>query len=144
VIVFDLECVEGHLFEGWFNDLDSFEEQKEKGLIDCPYCGNSDIKRVLSPVTVKHSSRQPAQPVRPNEDMIDYSKLAKAVVDYLNTNFEDVGTQFTKEALKIHYGVEEKRNIRGVSTPEEEKVLREEGVEFFKIPKLDQDEGEDN
>jgi hypothetical protein len=76
--------------------------------------------------------------------MIDYSKLAKAVVDYLNTNFEDVGTQFTKEALKIHYGVEEKRNIRGVSTPEEEKVLREEGVEFFKIPKLDPDEGEDN
>jgi hypothetical protein len=143
VIVFDLECVEGHLFEGWFNDLESFEDQKKNGLIDCPYCGNTDIRRVLSPVRVKHASRRSNQPVHPNEDMIDYHKLAKAVVDYLNKNFEDVGTQFTKEALKIHYGVEEKRNIRGVSTPEEEKILHEEGVEFFKIPKMDPDGEED-
>jgi hypothetical protein len=36
--------------------------------------------------------------------------------------------------LKIHYGVTEARNIRGVSTQEEEKTLKEEGVRFFKVP----------
>ena len=40
----------------------------------------------------------------------------------------------TKEALKIHYGATEPRNIRGVSTPAEEEILKEEGIEFFKIP----------
>ncbi|MGD9072079.1 MAG: DUF1178 family protein, partial [Desulfobacterales bacterium] len=41
---------------------------------------------------------------------------------------------FTKEALKMHYGVTEQRNIRGTSSPEEEKILKEEGIEFIKIP----------
>jgi len=36
--------------------------------------------------------------------------------------------------LKIHYGATEPRNIRGVSTKEEEKTLKEEGIQFFKIP----------
>jgi len=36
--------------------------------------------------------------------------------------------------LKIHYGEEEKRNIKGTSTPEEEETLKEEGVQFIKIP----------
>jgi len=34
----------------------------------------------------------------------------------------------------MHYGVSEARNIRGVSTKEEEKTLIEEGVQFFKVP----------
>ena len=34
----------------------------------------------------------------------------------------------------MHYGVTESRNIRGVSTKEEEKLLSKEGVQFFKIP----------
>ena len=31
-------------------------------------------------------------------------------------------------------GCEEPRNIRGVSTKEEEKMLKEEGINFVKIP----------
>ena len=38
------------------------------------------------------------------------------------------------EVLKIHYGVTENRNIRGVATSEEEKTLKEEGISFIKIP----------
>ena len=52
----------------------------------------------------------------------------------MKNNFDDVGCDFAKEALKIHYGAVEPRNIRGVSTSQEEKVLRDEGIQFFKIP----------
>jgi hypothetical protein len=45
-----------------------------------------------------------------------------------------VGCDFAKEALKMHYGAAEPRNITGVSTKEEEKTLNEEGIQFFKIP----------
>ncbi len=53
---------------------------------------------------------------------------------YIDKNFEDVGDKFAEVALKIHYGDEEKRNIKGTSTPREEETLKEEGVQFFKIP----------
>ncbi|MGD2269532.1 MAG: DUF1178 family protein [Desulfobacterales bacterium] len=34
----------------------------------------------------------------------------------------------------MHYGVTEPKNIRGFSSVEEEKALKKEGVEFFKLP----------
>ena len=45
-----------------------------------------------------------------------------------------MGSSFSKEALKMHYGVEEYRNIRGSTTKEEEKVLDKEGVPVLKVP----------
>lgn len=124
MIAFDLECSKGHRFEGWFNNLHSFEEQRARKLVSCPICSDTRVKKILSPVAVK-SSESPS---------IDYHRLAKEIVDYIHRDFDDVGTHFAQEALKIHYGVTEKRNIRGSATGEEEKMLREEKVEFFKIP----------
>jgi hypothetical protein len=133
VIVFDLECSQGHIFEGWFNDIPSFEEQNKKKMVVCPYCEDTKIKRVLSPVASRVSSRDSEIPAAAP---IDYGKLAREVIDYINKNFHDVGSDFTKEALKMHYGVADKQNIRGSATADEEKTLGEEGVEFFKIPLL--------
>ena len=135
MIAFDLECASGHVFEGWFDSLKSFEEQKKKKLISCPYCDDTNTKKVLSPVAVKRSASDP----QPASLPIDYNKLAKEVVNYINNNSEDVGAKFAAEALKMHYGVSEKRNIRGTASPEEENTLREEGVEFFRfpVPKVD-------
>ena len=141
MIVFDLECSQGHIFEGWFNDIPSFEEQNKKKMVVCPYCEDIKIKRVLSPVASKVTPRSadipPAVP-------IDYGKLAKEVVDYINKNFHDVGPDFTKEALKMHYGVTDKKNIRGSATADEEKTLEEEGVEYFKVPLPNKEEDKEN
>jgi hypothetical protein len=138
MIAFDLECSQGHIFEGWFNNIESFEEQKAEGLVSCPYCDDTKIRKVLSPVTMKTSNQ-----VEKGNEMksIDYQKLAVEMVDYINKNFEDVGSDFSKEALKMHYAVTEKRNIKGSTTEEEEKILKEEGIDFFKvpIPKIDDD-----
>ncbi len=138
MIVFDLECSEGHIFEAWFNNTQSFEEQKAKGMINCPYCSDNHVRKVISPVTTK----APSQPERKRDmEAIDYTRLAKEIVDYVDKNFDDVGTEFAKEALKMHYDVTEKRNIKGSATADEEKMLNDEGIQFFKlpIPKKDQD-----
>ena len=55
---------------------------------------------------------------------------------YVRENFEDVGHSFAKEALKVHYGQAEERNIRGVTTEQEEDMLEKEGVSFVKVPML--------
>lgn len=138
MIVFDLECSQGHPFEGWFDSIQSFEDQNAKKMISCPYCNDTDVRRVLSPVAMKSSSSSAAEK---EGGAIDYYRLAKEAVEYINRNFEELGTDFTKEALKIHYGVAEKRNIKGTATVEEEKLLKDEGIVFFKlpIPKLEDD-----
>ena len=140
MIVFDLECSSGHKFEGWFDSLGAFEEQNRKRLVRCPSCDDSDIKRVMSPIAVKrlHPENQSVP------GTIDYRRLAKEVVEYIRHNFEDVGQRFPAEALKMHYGVAEKRNIRGSATEEEEKTLKDEGIEFFKVPVPQTDEEKEN
>jgi hypothetical protein len=130
MIVFDLKCVKGHVFEGWFDSAEAFEGQLAKGLVSCPVCSHTNVRRVMSPVAVKKSVPRPEGPV-PD---IDYRRLAREVVNYIRDNFEDVGPKFASEALKIHHGVTERRNIKGVASDEEEKILKEEGVEFFKLP----------
>ena len=131
MIAFDLECSLGHCFEGWFHNMESFEEQKTKKLVNCPVCNDTEVRRVLSPVALKTSSQKNEVD---NLGPIDYQKLAKEVVEYINKNFEDVGSDFAKEALKMHYIATEKRNIRGSATKDEEKMLTDEGIEFFKLP----------
>ena len=138
MIAFDLECSKGHLFEAWFNNIKSFEEQNAKKMINCPYCNDTNIRKVISPVATKTSSQPDA---KKNVESIDYRRLAKEIVDYIDKNFDDVGTNFAKEALKMHYDVIEKRNIKGSATTKEEQMLKEEGIEFFKVPvpKIDDD-----
>ena len=61
-------------------------------------------------------------------------KMLETIHDFVSKNFDDVGDRFAEVALKIHRGEENKRNIRGITTDKEEETLREEGVEFVKIP----------
>jgi hypothetical protein len=140
MIAFDLQCSKGHTFEGWFKDLESFTEQNAKGMITCPICKDSQITRVLSPVAIKSSQiTNKAQ----DGGNVDYQKLAHGIVRYIQDNFEDVGANFAKEALKMHYGVVDKRNIRGTATEGEEEVLKDEGIKFFKFPFAKKKDGYD-
>ena len=124
--VYDLQCSGGHSFEGWFDDLEDLENQIAGGMISCPSCGESSVRRIPSSFAIKGKRSEINQEAAAQ-------MLGKAFMNYLNKNFEDVGPQFAKEALKIHYGASEARDIRGVSTPAEEKMLQDEGVNFFKV-----------
>ena len=130
MIAYDLQCVNGHAFEGWFEDSDAYQSQKKKGLIACPVCNDTHISRIPSTFAIKSSS----MPTGSSLQEKNLKKMGKEIIQFVEKNFDDVGCDFAKEALKIHYGVEEPRNIRGVSTKEEEKMLKEEGIDFVKIP----------
>lgn len=130
MIAYDLQCVNGHSFEGWFEDRRAYEAQKKKALIACPVCNSTSIARVPSTFAIKSSN-----PLKEFSDQqADFENIGKKIVDFVEKSFDDVGSDFAKEALKMHYGVTKARNIRGVSTKEEEKTLNEEGIQFFKIP----------
>lgn len=131
MIAFDLQCANGHTFEGWFEDGRAFEVQNRKGLITCPVCNDTSVSKILSSFAIKKSF-QPASAIP--ENLLKLDQINSKIADYVKKNFDDVGSDFTKEALKMHYGVIEPRNIRGVSSTEEEKTLKKEGIQFFKLP----------
>ena len=146
MIVFDLECMNGHTFEGWFDDRKDLDTQLEKGLLQCPVCETSVVEPKLSPVCVKTSSA--ASPPL-NQAAMEASQeaaveLAEKISRFVEKNYENVGSDFATKALKMHYGAEEFRNIRGTTTQEEEKTLEKEGVPVLKFPLLKKDKEELN
>ncbi len=140
MIVHDLECKNGHIFEGWFDSGSSFEGQIKKGLVACPVCDDTSIVRRPSNFGIKKGNR-PSLPMPSDERLSPMTEeqtmmahIGRKLYDFIEKNFDDVGCDFTREALKIHYGVSEPRNIRGVSTVAEEKLLKEEGIDVLKVP----------
>ena len=136
MIAFDLICSNGHLFECWFKDSASFEEQKSSGIINCPICDDHDIEKVFSPFAIKKNGgkKREKEEEKEKKGEINPHQALRLVQEYLDKNFEDVGMNFAKEALKMHWGESEKKNIKGTATPQEETLLQEEGVQFFRVP----------
>lgn len=134
MIVFDLECMNGHTFEGWFDDRGDLDRQIEGGLVQCPVCDSFSVSPKLSAFAIRKSSAQApnAQALRASQEA--FAELAEKVSDFVEKNYENVGSSFAKEALNMHYGNKEYRNIRGTTTKEEEKTLEKEGVPVFKVP----------
>jgi hypothetical protein len=143
MIVFDLACAQGHRFEGWFPSGDDFERQQASGLVQCPMCDASDVKRLPSArVSVRKAAAPAAQakapadsPAAPSEASV--AGLPPELIEKLREvvrNTENVGTRFPEEARKMHYQEAPARSIRGRASPEEAEALREEGIDFAPLP----------
>lgn len=143
MIVFDLECINGHVFEGWFDDRDDLNRQQAQGLLQCPVCDSFSVSPKLSAVAIRKSAAS-------NSVASDRAMASQAQLDamaefvektsrYVENNYEDVGSSFAKEALEMHYGAKAFKQIRGTTTKEEEKTLEKEGVPVLKIPDFKKD-----
>ena len=130
MIAYDLQCSQGHTFEGWFDDEEAFKSQQEKGLVSCPVCNDAAVIRIPSTFAIRAAGGSAG----PSHGSRALAAIQQNIIAFVKDNFDDVGSDFAREALKIHYGVSEPRNIRGVSTSQEEKILQEEGIEFLKFP----------
>ena len=140
MIVYDLACVHGHRFEGWFGSGDDFAQQQARGLVRCPMCDVPQVERLPSARVAVPKSVPPTVPAQvpasvPGEQAVAgippelMAKLREVV-----RNTENVGTRFPEEARKIHYEEVPARPIRGQASPEEAQALRDEGIDFAPIP----------
>ncbi len=138
--VLNLRCTHDHSFEGWFASEDDFQSQFERGLVECPLCGDKTISKLpTAPRLNVSKAREPslapattASPATP-EAMTMQSMWLRAV-QHVMANTDDVGERFAEEARRIHYGEVEERAIRGQATKEDAIALQEEGIEVMSLP----------
>lgn len=135
MIIYELVCEREHVFEGWFKDSQFMNEQLKRGMVACPICDSKQVQVKPSAFGIM-KKRESTNEQHPKKNAYHFYK---AIQEYLDKNFIDVGPKFAENAIKMHYGEIEKKNIKGTATPEEERELIEEGVQFFKInlPKFD-------
>jgi len=137
VIIYDLKCEKGHAFEGWFKDRQAWVLQNSQKLVSCPVCNSTNVEIVPSSISIMGRNSRITGNIQEKE--VSPVQALQVLRQYIDKNFEDVGNKFAEVALKMHCGDEEKRNIKGTTTPQEENNLKEEGVQFIKIPLLKMD-----
>lgn len=148
MIVFDIQCDDGHVFEGWFADSATYEKQVKTRAVECPVCGSSKVKKAPMAPNIatgavgpgpepepKPTSSVPENaPPEAKEKTAQYMKMLTKMREHVEANCDYVGDKFAEEARRIHYGETEKHNIYGEASSAESKELEDEGIEFGAIP----------
>ena len=132
MISFNLRCSSDHVFEAWFPDGKAFDRQAKQGKVACPVCGDSKVEKApMAPNIARGTSRGAARQHAMAKEVAGALRKLRHEVE---ANCDYVGDRFAEEARKIHYDETKPRNIYGETTPEEASELKEEGVEFARIP----------
>lgn len=150
MIVFDLKCEsQGHVFEAWFGSSADYEDQKARGLLTCPLCGDEHVgKAVMAPaVAPKGNSRPEIVPQAPSSDDASIAmgageeakmrELVLALAKAQQKALEDstwVGRDFAEQARAMHYGEQDRASIHGEVALHEARALMAEGVEVAPLP----------
>jgi hypothetical protein len=134
MILFDLRCAKGHVFEAWFRSNDSYDSQAEAGAVTCPACGSHKVEKAPMAPRIGKGSEVARQEMA--AELTAMKKQLQELRAKVETNCDYVGAQFAEEARRIHHGEVAHRDIYGEATDEQAKELADEGVEFARIPWL--------
>lgn len=132
MIVFDLRCDGGHVFEAWFASSGAFEEQRARSLVACPLCGDSAIeKAVMAPnVAAKGNSRSATPPAEVKAVLHAMAAAQRKALE----GSRWVGGDFATQARAMHSGEQVHETIHGQATIAEAKALADDGVPVAALP----------
>lgn len=123
MIVFDLQCrAGGETFEAWFRSTADYEEQRQAGLVQCPYCRSADVDK--APMAPRLPRKGSAKPL---------AKLAAMQAEMLKES-RWVGDKFADTARAMHAGEIDREQVHGNATLEQAKCLVDEGVPVAPLP----------
>jgi hypothetical protein len=150
MIHYALRCGDGHEFDGWFKNSQSFDEQAKAGLLDCPVCASTEVRRALMAPRIGAHAASPAPPAEPAtpEKQVSVPPAAaaapampdemRAVLQRLRSEVEQrceyVGPHFARDVRRMAEHEEPPRPIYGEATPDEAAALAEDGIEVARIP----------
>lgn len=142
MIVFDLRCPQSHVFEAWFGSGAAYEDQRARGLLACPVCGDAEIgKAVMAPNVGAKGNTRTAVATAPQSDAPPSPAALKAALQALATaqaqalaKSQWVGRAFADTARAMHEGEVASAPIHGETTLAEAKALIDEGLPVAALP----------
>ena len=147
MVKYDLQCNKGHGFEGWFSSISAFDEQSEKGLLQCPVCESTAVSKALMAPNIgsksnrSENTKTQTTALAVSEQQLQATAEVRQALETLHAHVKStsdyVGKDFAEEARKIHYGETEDRSIYGETTLSEAKDLIDEGVEIIPLPEIE-------
>ena len=130
MIVFNLNCSDcTSSFEGWFENTQDYNKQIRKGLLTCPSCNSTQIKKGLMAPNLSKKSNSKIS--KRNKSIASNVKKLKKIIE---KEFDYVGDKFTEEAKKIKYGEVKERAIYGEASIEQTKELMDEDIDVLPLP----------
>ena len=138
MIKYALTCDHDHGFEGWFGSSADYDQQAERGLIECPVCASHAVRKQIMAPAVAGTKQNASPDVAPQMRSMMMEAMGK-VRAHVEQNFDYVGDAFAREARDIHEGKSEERGIYGEATPKDVKKLVEDGVPVAPLPPKPED-----
>lgn len=145
MIRYALVCDLDHGFEAWFASSSDYDDQSQRGLVECPYCASRQVrKQIMAPAVAgtKKTKTNPQDVMKAMQTMV--MQAAREVRSHVEENFEYVGDAFAREARDIHEGRSEKREIYGEASASDIKKLKDDGVPCVPLPDLPPDPSKAN
>ncbi|MGB1265212.1 MAG: DUF1178 family protein [Nereida ignava] len=133
MIRYNLKCTNDHQFDSWFADAASYDTLRGRNLVSCAVCGDTDVSKSLMAPQIRPARGALSQAASPAEQAI--AEMRK----HIETNADDVGTNFAAEARKIHDGETPERAIYGQANVQEAKELIKDGVPVVPLPFMAKD-----
>ncbi len=123
MIVFDLQCRDGgETFEAWFRSSADYDEQLERGLVECPVCQSRNVaKAPMAPSVPRKGGGEPL------------ARLAAIQAEMLKDS-RWVGEKFTETARAMHSGQIERETVHGQATLADARTLVDDGVPVAPLP----------
>ncbi len=77
--VLNLQCAGMHTFEGWFGSEEDYQSQRERGLVACPMCANTEVRKLPSAPRLNLGATEPRSTnTAPQEEPSAASGVASA------------------------------------------------------------------
>ena len=128
MIVFDLKCSRGDVFEAWFGSNEDYADQQQRGLVSCPLCGDGTVEKAVMAPRIGVGSGGSEEGIK--EALAALASAQRAALE----NSTYVGDSFAAEARAMHSGEADSRPIHGVATPVEAQSLKDDGVPIARLP----------
>jgi len=104
--VLNLQCAGMHTFEGWFGSEEDYLSQRENGLVACPMCANTEVRKLPSAPRLNLGAAEPrhASPDTPkSEASSSDGTAAKSVSANAHSVTSQTADQVEASLAKVHH-----------------------------------------
>ena len=98
--VLNLQCGGMHTFEGWFGSEEDYQSQRERGLVACPLCADTEVRKLPSAPRLNLGAAEPRQSKPVSQE--SFSATTGAVTPSTNLAAKPAAETVASSLAQVH------------------------------------------